>query len=117
MTKAEFKKQVMALLSSSVDGLDHEDKAALVRRAATEFEKGQPWDTLTRESLGLTTNSALFSVARQHMKTRCGLPKRSNVVTAALNKSIGGLVKANVESLTHVRTILLFNVSNASARS
>jgi len=72
---------------------------------------------LTRESLRLTTNSALFSVAHQHTKTRCGLPKRSNVVTAALNKSIGGLVKANVESLTHVRTILLSKVSNASARS
>src|ERR1051325_6578622 len=107
----------MALLSSSVDGLDHEDKAALVRRAATEFEKGQPWDTSNTRESWFTTNSALFSVAHQHTKTRCGLPKRSNVVTAALNKSIGGLVKANVESLTHVRTILLSNVSNASARS
>jgi hypothetical protein len=86
MTKAEFKKQIMALLSSSVDGLDQEDKAALVRRAATEFEKGNRGKPLTRESLGLTTNSALFSVARQHMKTRCGLPKRSNVIYGSIEQ-------------------------------
>ena len=70
MTKAEFKKQVMALLSSSVDGLDHEDKAALVRRAATEFEKGQPWDTSnTREPWSDDELRVVLSRAPTHENT------------------------------------------------
>jgi hypothetical protein len=44
MTKAEFKKQIITLLDASVDGLAAEDKAALVRRTVTEFEKEQTWD-------------------------------------------------------------------------
>jgi hypothetical protein len=60
----------MALLSSSVDGLDHEDKAALVRRAATEFEKGQPWDTSnTRESWSDDELRVVLSRAPTHENT------------------------------------------------
>jgi hypothetical protein len=44
MTKAEFKKQIMTMLGTSVDGLSAEDRAALVRRTVTEFEKEQAWD-------------------------------------------------------------------------
>lgn len=44
MTKAEFKKQILTLLASSVDGLSDDEKPALVRRVVTEFEKEQTWD-------------------------------------------------------------------------
>jgi|GEM_PF-379074 len=44
MTKAEFKKQILALLAASVDSLSDDEKPALVRRVVTEFEKSQTWD-------------------------------------------------------------------------
>jgi predicted secreted protein len=44
MTKAEFKRQLITLLATSVDGLSDDDKPPLVRRAVTEFEKEQTWD-------------------------------------------------------------------------
>ena len=70
MTKAEFKKQVIGLLSSSVDGLSHEDKAAVVRRSVTEFEKEQPWDTSnTREPWTDNELRVVLSRAPTHENT------------------------------------------------
>ena len=44
MTKAEFKKQVLGLLSTPVDSLSDDETLAFVRRTVTEFEKAQLWD-------------------------------------------------------------------------
>jgi hypothetical protein len=77
MTKSDFKKQVLALLSNSVDGLDYDDKAAVVRRTVTEFERKQTWDTSKTgepwadDELSRCTQSC--SNARKHLTTREGV--------------------------------------------